>query len=232
LGLDPERCSILGKERDERDARDDRGEGDFTGERAAENMNAMRRPPRRRRLIVERAHEEMQRQAVSGAGERRTEGCEEHEGRYAGGEGDDAEPEAGDRQQAAGEYSPPPFVIILPRNIFGSRPMTMDKPGPPVPLRRLLRTLDGVEMWHIEDARGGQRVPSIRYMVKSNGRESNFDRPHEAWHRFQQLTNAPEKDDRPEPPPLDSSLLTAKSGKTKRRRPRRTSGKASAILPS
>jgi hypothetical protein len=100
--------------------------------------------------------------------------------------------------------------------------MTTDKPGPPVPLRRLLRTLDSVEMWHIEHGRDRQRVPSIRYVVKSNGGESNFDRPHEAWRHFQQLTNAPEKDDRPEPPPLDSSLLTSKSGKTKRRRPRRT----------
>jgi hypothetical protein len=83
----------------------------------------------------------------------------------------------------------------------------------------LLRTLDGVEMWHIEDSRkDGQRIPTIRYVVKSNGRETIFERPHLAWRHFQQLTNAPDRDTRPQPPPLVSSLLTPKSGKTKRKR--------------
>lgn len=95
----------------------------------------------------------------------------------------------------------------------------MTKAGSPLPLRRLLRTLDGVEMWHIEDSRkDGQRIPTVRYVVKNNGGETIFERPHLAWRHFQQLTNAPEKDARPEPPPLDSSLLTPKSGKTQRRR--------------
>jgi hypothetical protein len=94
-----------------------------------------------------------------------------------------------------------------------------DKAGPPVPLRRLLRTLDGVEMWHIEDVKkDGQRFPTIRYVVKSNGSQSNFERPHEAWQRFRELTGAPDKNTRPEPPPIDTSLLTPKSGKTRRRR--------------
>jgi hypothetical protein len=76
-------------------------------------------------------------------------------------------------------------------------------------------------MWHIEDVKkDGQRVPTIRYVVKSNGSQSIFERPHEAWRYFQQLTNAPDKDTRPEPPPLDQSLLTQKSGKTRRRRRR------------
>jgi hypothetical protein len=97
----------------------------------------------------------------------------------------------------------------------------MDKPDPPMPLRRLLRFLDGVEMWHIEDAGGRQRSPSIRYVVKSSGSESIFERPHEAWRHFQHLTNAPEKDVRPEPPPLDPSLFAPKSSKTRRRRSRR-----------
>lgn len=101
--------------------------------------------------------------------------------------------------------------------------MATDRTGPPVPLRRLLRTLDGVEMWHIEDGKKrGHGVPVIRYVVKGSGNESAFDRPHEAWRHFQQLTGAPERDTRPEPPPLDSSLLTPNSAKKQRRRPRRT----------
>jgi len=72
--------------------------------------------------------------------------------------------------------------------------MTTDKAGPPVPLRRLLRTLDGVELWHIEDGRKrGQRTLAIRYVVKSGSGEKTFDRPHEAWQHFQQLTHAPER---------------------------------------
>jgi hypothetical protein len=98
----------------------------------------------------------------------------------------------------------------------------MAKADPPIPLRRLLRTLDGVEMWHIEDSRKeGQRSPTIRYIVKSKGSESIFERPHEAWRHFQQLTNAPEKDTRAQPPPLDPRLLPAKSGETQRRGRRR-----------
>ena len=78
----------------------------------------------------------------------------------------------------------------------------MTKAGPQLPLRRLLRTLDGVEMWHIEDG-AKERTPTIRYIVKSNGDENIFERPHLAWRQFQQLTNAPDRDPRPQPPPLD-----------------------------
>ena len=99
----------------------------------------------------------------------------------------------------------------------------MTKADPPLPLRKLLRTLDGVEMWHIEDSRNdGQRIPTIRYVVKSNGSETVFERSHLAWRHFQQLTNAPERDTRPPPPPLGSDPLTPKSGKTERKRRRRT----------
>jgi hypothetical protein len=95
----------------------------------------------------------------------------------------------------------------------------MTMAGPPLPKRRLLRTFDGVEMWHIEDSKkDGQRIPTVRYVVKNSGDETIFERPHLAWRHFQQLTNVPDRDPRPEPPPLDSSLLTPKSGKTKRRR--------------
>jgi hypothetical protein len=97
--------------------------------------------------------------------------------------------------------------------------MATNKAGPQVPKRRLLRTLDSVEMWHIESVRtDGQRFPAIRYVVKNNISQSIFERPHEAWRHFQQLTNAPERDLRPEPPPLDPRLLTPKSGKPTRRR--------------
>jgi hypothetical protein len=95
----------------------------------------------------------------------------------------------------------------------------MTRVGPPLPLRRLLRKLDGVEMWHVEHSRqDGQRIPTVRYVVKNSGDEAIFERPHLAWRHFQQLTNAPDREPRPEPPPLDAALLTPKSGKTKRRR--------------
>jgi hypothetical protein len=95
----------------------------------------------------------------------------------------------------------------------------MTRVGPPLPLRRLLRKLDGVEMWHVEYSRqDGQRIPTVRYVVKNSGDEAIFERSHLAWHHFQQLTNAPDRDPRREPPPLDLNLLTPRSGKTKRRR--------------
>jgi len=98
--------------------------------------------------------------------------------------------------------------------------MTMDRaPGPPVPLRRLLRMFNGVELWHLEDAgKVGQRIPTIRYAVKSKSSESIFERPHEAWRYFQQLTQVPDRDVRPEPPPIEPSLLTPRSGKRGRLR--------------
>ena len=104
--------------------------------------------------------------------------------------------------------------------------MTTDKAGPSIPLRRLLRTLEGVELWHVEDRRKhGQRTLTVQYVVKSGGSEKTFDRPHEAWRHFQQLTNAPDKDTRAEPPPIDLSILstTPKSRKTRRRRRRSSS---------
>jgi len=77
--------------------------------------------------------------------------------------------------------------------------------GTQIAARRLLRTLDGVELWHIQEARKpGQKWPTIRYEVGSSGDPVEiFARPHEAWRRFQQLTHAPDKDMRPDPPPID-----------------------------
>jgi len=121
------------------------------------------------------------------------------------------------------EYLALPFVVTLPGIVIGRCRRMTTKAGPPLPLRRLLRTLDGVELWHIEDSRNdGQRIPTIRYVVKSNGSDTMFERSHLAWRHFQQLTNAPDRDTRPQPPPLDPSLLTPKSGKSKRRRRRQT----------
>jgi hypothetical protein len=93
-----------------------------------------------------------------------------------------------------------------------------------VPLRRQLRALDGVELWHIEEPKAqGQRVPTIRYIVRNGVGEKAFGRPHEAWQYFQELTGAPDKDLRPEPPPLDEPSLkrhaSAPIGKVRRRRP-------------
>jgi hypothetical protein len=69
------------------------------------------------------------------------------------------------------------------------------RPGPPVPLRRQLRTLNDVELWQVEKPKKqGQRMPTIRYLVVRGRSEASFNRPHEAWRYFQQLTGAPNKD--------------------------------------
>lgn len=73
--------------------------------------------------------------------------------------------------------------------------------------RTLLRTLIGVELWHVEDRRDQHRA-IIGYVVKKGSREHTFDRPHEAWQYFQKLTNAPDRDVRPEPPPIDGAQLS------------------------
>jgi hypothetical protein len=81
----------------------------------------------------------------------------------------------------------------------------------------------GVELWHIEEPKAlGQRNPTIRYLVKRGRSEVTFNKPQEAWRYFQQLTDAPDKDLRPEPPPIDRSMLEARTGerKPRRRRPR------------
>lgn len=99
--------------------------------------------------------------------------------------------------------------------------MAMDKARPLVPGRRLLRALRGVEMWHIEDGRkSGQGTPAVHYSVKQNGREDRFERPHEAWQHFQQLTGARDRDTRPEPPPLDETFLKPRTDRPDRRRSR------------
>ena len=86
--------------------------------------------------------------------------------------------------------------------------------------KKLLRALAGAELWRVEDVRGGQRRPTIRYVVKSAGDERIFTRPHEAWRHFQQLTNAPDRDVRPEPPPIDPEQLnTSRPRKRRRRKP-------------
>jgi hypothetical protein len=97
--------------------------------------------------------------------------------------------------------------------------MTTDKAGPPIPLRRRLRTLNGVELWHVESGeKSRQRTPIISYVVKSVDGERAFDRPHEAWQYFQRLTEAPDRDLRPEPPPIDPERLDTSRPRTPRRR--------------
>ena len=91
--------------------------------------------------------------------------------------------------------------------------------GLPLPFRRRLRALAGVELWHIEDPKTqGQRTPTVRYFVKAGSSEATFERPHEAWRYFQQLTGAPERDTRPPPPPLEATLGQPRIKKPRRRR--------------
>ena len=92
------------------------------------------------------------------------------------------------------------------------------------PTSRLLRTLGGVELWHVEDSRGGKKRPIIRYRVRSASDERTFERPHEAWRYFQQLTNAPDRDVRPDPPPIEEAQLCKAATSRKPRRGRRPAG--------
>jgi len=96
--------------------------------------------------------------------------------------------------------------------------------GPPLPLRRRLRELAGIELWHVEEPKTqGQRVPAVRYQVKRGSSEVTFNRPHEAWRYFQQLTGAPDKDLRPQPPPIDAAAADPSRPRfLHRRKPRTT----------
>jgi len=96
-------------------------------------------------------------------------------------------------------------------------------PGPGLALRRLLRTLQGVELWHVEEPRKpGWKWPVVRYEVIVGGADvKRFERPQEAWRHFQQLTHAPDKDTRPEPPPIAAPPLDASKPRKVRRRRRR-----------
>jgi hypothetical protein len=95
-------------------------------------------------------------------------------------------------------------------------------------LRRQLRAFADVELWHIEEPKThGQRVPNIRYLVTRGGSEVTFNRPHEAWRYFQQLTGMPDKKVRPEPPPINEAFPAGpRTGKSKRsrRRPKQSPG--------
>jgi hypothetical protein len=98
--------------------------------------------------------------------------------------------------------------------------------GPRVALRRRLRAIGGVELWLVELPKTqGQRIPTILYLVRRDGAVATFNRPHEAWHYFQQRTNAPDRDTRPEPPPIDEAFLQRPPQKRKPVRRRSSSPK-------
>src|SRR5215813_5694926 len=96
-----------------------------------------------------------------------------------------------------------------------------EEAGPPL-LRKMLRSLGSVELWQIEATKPRQKLLDIHYVVKKGHREHAFDRPHEAWAYFQHLTGAPNKDTRPEPPPIDEAFLGS-ARKTRRRLQKRKS---------
>lgn len=98
-------------------------------------------------------------------------------------------------------------------------------PGTGLALRHLLRKLGDVALWHVEEPRKpGQKWPVIRYEVIVGGADAKrFDRPHEAWRHFQQLTQAPDKDVRPEPPPIDAPPPDPSRPRKLRRRRRKPS---------
>src|SRR5215470_4556213 len=97
-----------------------------------------------------------------------------------------------------------------------------EEAGPPLMLRKMLRSLGSVELWQIEGRKPRQKLRDIHYVVKVGDCDHTFDRPHEAWAYFQQLTGAPNKDTRPEPPPIDGTFL-GPARKTRRRLQKRGS---------
>jgi hypothetical protein len=67
---------------------------------------------------------------------------------------------------------------------------------PPL-LRKLLRKFGDITMWWVEDGRiPGEKWPPVRYVVSTGDNEKTFDRPHEAWAYFRQLTNVENEDTR------------------------------------
>ena len=89
----------------------------------------------------------------------------------------------------------------LPRKETVSPDPSRTSNGHPISIRKLLRRLGGVEMWHVQEGRiPGQKWPAIRYMVSTAHDVRTFDRPHEAWACFQELTHAPSKNAPPAPP--------------------------------
>jgi hypothetical protein len=94
-----------------------------------------------------------------------------------------------------------------------------------VAVRRLLRALGEVALWHVEEPRKpGQKGPVVRYeVIVGRADPRRFDRPQEAWRHFQQLTHAPDKDTRPDPPPIDAPPPDPSRPRRLRRRRRKAS---------
>ncbi len=56
-------------------------------------------------------------------------------------------------------------------------------------LRRLLRKFGNIEMWWVEyGSIPREQWPTVRYVVSAGDSERTFDRPHEAWTYFRELT--------------------------------------------
>jgi hypothetical protein len=79
--------------------------------------------------------------------------------------------------------------------------------------RKILRRNGDIEMWQTEATRlPSQRGRVVRYFVGTAGGDvRSFDRPHQAWEYFQQITGVPA-----EPPDLPPDIPES----LQRRRPR------------
>jgi hypothetical protein len=56
-------------------------------------------------------------------------------------------------------------------------------------LRRLLRKFGNIEMWWVEyGSIPREQWPTVRHVVSAGDSERTFDRPHEAWTYFRELT--------------------------------------------
>jgi hypothetical protein len=81
--------------------------------------------------------------------------------------------------------------------------------------------MTGVELWHVEEPNMlGAGVPTIRYLAKRGSSEVSFNKPQQAWRYFQQLTGVPDRDLRPEPPPIECAMQPRAGTRKLRRRQR------------
>jgi hypothetical protein len=69
------------------------------------------------------------------------------------------------------------------------KPRVIETKAAPADLPKLLRAVDGVELWQESPTGRDRKIGRLTYFVKTPvGTRRTFDKPHEAWRYFQKLT--------------------------------------------